>query len=121
MVVSDVRMPDVDGLTLLAQIRGRWPDLPVVLLTAHGSVPLAVEAMKAGATDFMLKPFDREEMLHVCRKAVGRQATGLRRGGRPSTDRTWRPAVCLRSARRMPSPGRGPGLGCLRSRCWCSA
>nr|WP_225936925.1 sigma-54 dependent transcriptional regulator [Myxococcus sp. RHSTA-1-4] len=70
VVVSDVRMPGMDGMQLLAEVARGWPDVPVVLLTAHGTVPLAVEAMKAGAADFMLKPFDREEILFTIRKAL---------------------------------------------------
>ncbi len=70
VVVSDVRMPGMDGLALLAEVTRGWPDVPVILLTAHGSVPLAVEAMKAGAADFVLKPFDREEILFTIRKAL---------------------------------------------------
>ncbi|XXF79205.1 sigma-54 dependent transcriptional regulator [Myxococcaceae bacterium GXIMD 01537] len=70
VVVSDVRMPGIDGMALLAEVARGWPDVPVILLTAHGSVPLAVEAMKAGAADFVLKPFDREEILFTIRKAL---------------------------------------------------
>ncbi|HKA91505.1 MAG TPA: sigma-54 dependent transcriptional regulator [Haliangiales bacterium] len=70
LVVSDVRMPGMGGLALLAEARRRWPEVPVILLTAHGSVPLAVEAMKAGAADFILKPFDREEVMYAVRKAL---------------------------------------------------
>ena len=51
LVVTDLRMPGTDGMTLLCRIRERWPDLPVIMLTAHGTVALAVEAMKAGAAD----------------------------------------------------------------------
>jgi two-component system, NtrC family, response regulator AtoC len=69
-ILSDVKMPGMDGLELLRQLRERRPDLPVVLLTAHGTVPLAVEAMKCGAADFLLKPFDRDEILFVVRKAL---------------------------------------------------
>ncbi len=72
VVVSDVRMPGMDGLTLLARVGERWPSLPVIVLTAHGTVPMAVEAMKAGAADFVLKPFDREELLFSVRKALTR-------------------------------------------------
>jgi DNA-binding NtrC family response regulator len=72
LVISDVRMPGMDGLELLRAIGARWPELPVVLLTAHGSVPMAVEAMKAGAADFMLKPFERDEILFVVGKALAR-------------------------------------------------
>jgi two-component system response regulator AtoC len=70
VVVSDVRMPGMDGMQLLAEVTKGWPDVPVILLTAHGTVPLAVEAMKAGAADFVLKPFDREEILFTIRKAL---------------------------------------------------
>ena len=72
LVVSDVRMPGIDGLSLLAQVAEKSPETPVILMTAHGSVPLAVEAMKAGAADFVLKPFDREEILFTVRKALAK-------------------------------------------------
>ncbi|MCP3144274.1 sigma-54-dependent transcriptional regulator [Pyxidicoccus xibeiensis] len=70
VVVSDVRMPGMDGMQLLTEVARGWPDVPVILLTAHGTVPLAVEAMRAGAADFVLKPFDREEILFTVRKAL---------------------------------------------------
>jgi DNA-binding NtrC family response regulator len=70
LVISDVRMPGMDGIELLKVLTTKFPDLPVVLLTAHGSVPMAVDAMKAGAADFMLKPFERDEILFVVRKAL---------------------------------------------------
>src|SRR5262245_8387577 len=54
VVLTDVRMPGLDGLDLLSRIVHEWPDLPVVVLTAHGSVPMAVEAMRRGAHDFLL-------------------------------------------------------------------
>jgi two-component system response regulator AtoC len=69
-VVSDVRMPGMDGMQLLGEVHARWPELPVLMLTAHGTVALAVEAMKAGAADFLLKPVDRAELLHAVRKAL---------------------------------------------------
>ena len=79
VVVSDVRMPGMSGLELLSEVVRLWPDIPVILLTAHGTVPLAVEAMKAGAADFALKPFDREEILFSIRKALLRaQQEGAR-------------------------------------------
>jgi DNA-binding NtrC family response regulator len=74
VVISDVRMPGMDGLELLEELGRRFPDLPVVLLTAHGSVPMAVDAMKAGAADFMLKPFERDEIVFVVGKAIARSA-----------------------------------------------
>lgn len=69
-VLTDLRMPDMDGMALLAEVRRGWPSVPVILLTAHGSVPAAVEAMRAGAVDFMLKPFDPEELAFVVVKAL---------------------------------------------------
>jgi two-component system response regulator AtoC len=70
VVITDLRMPGMDGMELLSRISERWPDIPTIMLTAHGSVPLAVEAMKKGAADFVLKPFDREEILFSVRKAL---------------------------------------------------
>ena len=70
VLVTDLRMPGMDGLELLRRVSESWPETAVVMLTAHGTVPLAVEAMKAGAADFVLKPFDREEILYVIRKAL---------------------------------------------------
>ena len=70
VVLSDVRMPGMDGMALLDHVRAKTPDLPVVLVTAHGSVALAVEAMKRGAADFVQKPFDKEELAFVVEKAL---------------------------------------------------
>lgn len=70
VIVSDVRMPGLDGLALLERVRQGWPDIPVILLTAHASVSLAVEAMKAGAHDFIEKPFERDSVLYVVKKAL---------------------------------------------------
>jgi two-component system response regulator FixJ len=62
-VISDVRMPGMDGLALLRHLRARGNALPLVLITGHGDVPLAVTAMKAGAVDFLEKPFEAETLL----------------------------------------------------------
>jgi DNA-binding NtrC family response regulator len=70
VVVTDLRMPGMDGMELLGRVTGAWPEIPVIMLTAHGTVPLAVEAMKRGASDFMQKPFEREEVLFVVKKAL---------------------------------------------------
>lgn len=75
LVISDVRMPGLSGLDLLKLLRQRSPDLPVVLLTAHGTVQMAVEAMREGAADFLLKPFNRDEVLFVVKKCLSSSET----------------------------------------------
>jgi two-component system response regulator AtoC len=70
VIVADLRMPNLDGMELLKRVTARDPDLPYVLLTAHGTVDTAVEAMKLGAFDFITKPFEKDEMLAVVRKAL---------------------------------------------------
>ena len=65
MVISDVQMDVMDGHTLLRNVKSRRPDLPFVLVTAHGSIAKAVEAMREGATDYLLKPFEAEVLLEM--------------------------------------------------------
>jgi len=78
MVVSDLRMAPMDGLSLLAEIRARDPRLPVLLMTAFGDVDRAVAAMKGGACDFMLKPFEPKALLdQIARYASAPAAEGM--------------------------------------------
>jgi two-component system, LuxR family, response regulator FixJ len=72
-VITDVRMPEISGIELLRKVRELDVGLPVIVMTGHGDVPLAVEAMKIGAADFLEKPFDDEVMLASVRTALGRQ------------------------------------------------
>ena len=65
LVISDLVMPDADGIELLRRIHRQWPELPFILITAHGSVESAVAAMKEGADDYLLKPLNRDELLVV--------------------------------------------------------
>ena len=76
LLITDVRMPRLDGLALLAKVQDRFPDLPVVMLTAHGTVDMAAGALKQGAHDFISKPYDRDELHAVVRKALGQQEKG---------------------------------------------
>ncbi len=69
-LIADIRMPDMDGLTLQEEIVRRQIGLPVIIVTGHGDVPLAVRAMKAGAIDFIEKPFDDEHLLNSVGRAV---------------------------------------------------
>ena len=70
VVISDIRMPGIDGLQLLQQLHAQDAELPVLLITGHGDVPLAVQAMRAGAYDFLEKPFASEALLDSVRRAL---------------------------------------------------
>jgi two-component system response regulator FixJ len=69
-VISDVRMPGIDGIELLKRLRTRNSGFPIVVMTGHGDVPLAVEAMKLGAMDFLEKPFEDERLIAMIEAAL---------------------------------------------------
>jgi DNA-binding NtrC family response regulator len=94
-VVVDLRMPGRDGLELLRELKSRIPGLPVLVLTGHGTVPSAVECMRAGAVDYLLKPADPEELEMALERAL--DAADLQRE-----------VGYLRDASRHPQRGRGP-------------
>jgi two-component system response regulator FixJ len=71
-VVSDIRMPGTDGIELLRRMKAKGWRVPVIIMTGHADVPLAVEAMKEGAVDFVEKPFDDERLLSTVRAALER-------------------------------------------------
>ncbi|WP_097304833.1 sigma-54-dependent transcriptional regulator [Pseudomonas chlororaphis] len=77
VILSDVRMPGISGLELLKQVQQRDADLPVILLTGHGDVPMAVEAMRDGAYDFLEKPFSPETLLSSLRRALDKRGLVL--------------------------------------------
>ncbi len=73
LAVVDLRMPGRDGITLTVEIRERWPDVDVIMITGHGSIKDAVAAMSHGACDFLTKPFQSAELLKATQKALERQ------------------------------------------------
>ncbi|AAU48559.1 sigma-54 dependent transcriptional regulator [Burkholderia pseudomallei] len=77
VIVSDIRLPGASGLELLAQCRERTPDVPVVLVTGHGDISMAVQAMRDGAYDFIEKPFAAERLTETVRRALERRALVL--------------------------------------------
>lgn len=78
-IITDVRMPDIDGIELLRRLRKHGVTLPVIIITGHGDVPLAVEAMKIGALDFFEKPFDDEALLTAVRAALNQHIGSVER------------------------------------------
>ena len=80
-VVSDIRMPGLNGIELVRELKGRGAACPVILITGHGDIALAVEAMKAGAIDFIEKPFDDQALLGAIRAALDAQSSSLGDGG----------------------------------------
>ena len=69
-IVSDVRMPNLDGLELLKRLRETNKSLPIIIMTGHGDIPLAVEAMKLGAIDFIEKPFEDDRLIGTITAAL---------------------------------------------------
>jgi two-component system, LuxR family, response regulator FixJ len=71
-IITDVRMPDISGIDLLRKVKERNLDIPVIVVTGHGDVSLAVEAMKIGAADFLEKPFDDDQLIAAVRAALNK-------------------------------------------------
>jgi two-component system response regulator FlrC len=99
LVVSDVQMAGIDGHALLREVRTRWPAVPVVLVTAYGNVGRAVEAMRDGASDYLLKPFEADALLEVVGRHARRYAPAV--GGPVAVDPASRAVaeLALRVAR----------------------
>lgn len=84
-VVSDVRMPGLDGIELLKRMKAQQRPFPILIMTGHGDVPLAVEAMKLGAVDFLEKPFEDDRLITMIETAI-RQAEPAARNEAVSQD-----------------------------------
>ncbi len=78
-VITDVRMPGMSGIDLLTRLKDSNPKLPVIIITGHGDISLAVEAMKIGAIDFLEKPFDDDHLIAAVRAALNRDAGVVKR------------------------------------------
>lgn len=79
-VLADIRMPEMDGLTLQREINRTTPGLPVVIMTGHGDIPMAVQAMKDGAVEFLEKPFDKDTLLNALKAAFERRTQPAQAG-----------------------------------------
>lgn len=101
IVVSDIRMPAMDGMTLMGRIREIDPDIPVILLTGHGDVQLAVKAMREGAYDFLEKPFRARQLAETAARALDRRRLVLE-------NRELRAAAGRRDHVEARLPGRSP-------------
>lgn len=87
-ILTDIRMPVMDGLELQRQLKARNVTLPVVVMTGHADVPLAVEAMKAGAVDLIEKPFSDDTLIGAIKAAIDRHAANAERDGELATIRS---------------------------------
>jgi two-component system response regulator GlrR len=90
LVISDLRMDQLDGIGLLKELQNRWPGLKVILLTAHGTIPDAVQATQMGAFGFLTKPVEKQELLDQVQKA-------LKISGFVDNDQDWRSDFMTRS------------------------
>lgn len=103
VVVSDVRLPGRDGLALFEEIRSTRPSLPVILLTAHGSIPDAVEATSRGVFGYLTKPFDSQVLLEKIELALQLSAAGISTSsdgaGSGEAGEAWHSDIVFRSAR----------------------
>lgn len=83
-IISDVRLPDIDGVELLSRFKDLVPEVPVILITGHGDVDMAVKALQQGAYDFIEKPFDPERLSQTVSEAVDKHQSGQDRINRQS-------------------------------------
>jgi len=96
LVIADLRMDGMDGMALYGAIHERYPTLPVIILTAHGTIPEAVEATKRGVFSFLTKPFDSKGLLRAVEQALRLSAGAA--PTEPAADREWRSEIISQSA-----------------------
>ncbi len=95
-LLADVQMPEMSGLDLQKRVAATCPGIAVVMMTGHGDVPMAVEAMKAGAVDFIEKPFDRETLLAAVRRALEQSELQRRRAAERDSEAAKIASLSLR-------------------------
>jgi FixJ family two-component response regulator len=106
-LVLDVRMPDVGGFELQHELLASGRELPVIFITAHGDIPMAVQAMKAGAFEFLPKPFRGEDLLSAIGQALERDRQGRQRRAELRSIRERRSRLTPRETQVMAGIGRG--------------
>jgi FixJ family two-component response regulator len=105
-LILDVDLPDLNGLDLQKCIASDRKDMPIIFITGHGDVPMTVRAMKAGAVEFLMKPFNDEALLSAVRHSIERSTVGSSsRDGDRNASRLLRIAYASRKG--------GPGAGCF--------
>jgi two-component system response regulator GlrR len=94
LVISDLKMEGMDGMALFEQIRARHPHIPVIIMTAHGTIPDAINATKQGVFSFLTKPFESKELLEIVQQAIRLQPAELNHS---QADNQWRDKIISRS------------------------
>ncbi|MBA6223397.1 sigma 54-interacting transcriptional regulator [Colwellia sp. MB02u-18] len=94
LVISDLKMEGMDGMALFEQIRAKHPHIPVIIMTAHGTIPDAINATKQGVFSFLTKPFESKELLEIVQQAIRLQPAELNHN---QADNQWRDKIISRS------------------------
>ena len=121
VVVTDLKLPDGTGLDVIAVLRGRHPGLPIVMITSYSSMESAIAALRAGAVDYVIKPFNNDEFLRAVARALNRRRQALPGGARRSRSRST--SARWSSASRIPT-AKSSSRACSASdekRCGCGA
>ena len=95
LVISDLKMDGMDGMALFEQVRQQYPSMPVIIITAHGTIPDAINATKQGVFSFLTKPFESKELLETVSQAIRLQPIDIEN---PTHNLKWRKNIISRSA-----------------------
>ena len=96
LVISDLRMDEMDGMALFEKVRQQYPNIPVIIMTAHGTIPDAINATKQGVFSFLTKPFESQELLNTVEQAIRLQPTPMNDSDQADSD-YWRSDIISRS------------------------